>query len=122
MTTPDAEDLDATYFVEAGAGTGKTHELVARVVALAASGRGTMPHLAPRTFTEAAAAELRDRVRRELDLTTRLPSTWSPAERERCREAARSVDLAYIQTIHSFAGDLLRTFPLEARLPPGFAI
>jgi len=46
----------------------------------------------------------------------------APAQRQVCLEASRSVDLAHIQTIHAFAGDLLRTFPLEAALPPGFAI
>ena len=35
--------------------------------------------------------------------------------------AAAEIDLAAIQTIHAFAGGLLRAFPLEAGLPPGFA-
>src|SRR5919108_33284 len=56
-----------TFFVEAGAGTGKTTTLVGRIVSLVACGRVTMDHLAAITFTEAAAAELRDRVREELE-------------------------------------------------------
>src|SRR6059058_505302 len=60
-----ATRLDATLFVEAGAGTGKTAALVERVVALVSSGV-PMSAIAAITFTEKAAAELRDRVRREL--------------------------------------------------------
>ncbi|HLZ31511.1 MAG TPA: UvrD-helicase domain-containing protein, partial [Chloroflexota bacterium] len=115
-------DLDTTFFVEAGAGTGKTRELVARIVALVARDRLSMPGLAAITFTTAAAAELRDRIRRELAQAAVDPEHWTDSQRQRCLEASRSVDLAHIQTIHAFAGDLLRTFPLEAELPPGFAI
>jgi ATP-dependent helicase/nuclease subunit A len=117
-----SNDLETTFFVEAGAGTGKTRELVARIVALVATERLSMPGLAAITFTTAAAAELRDRIRRELAQAAADPERWSDAQRRVCLEASRSVDLAHIQTIHAFAGDLLRTFPLEAELPPGFAI
>src|SRR4051795_9292137 len=58
--------LDVTLFVEAGAGTGKTTALVARIVNLGGSGVPMGP-LAAITFTEAAAAELRDRIRSELE-------------------------------------------------------
>ena len=59
-------DLDTTLFVEAGAGTGKTRELIERIVRLVASGRAELRQIAAITFTEAAAAELRDRVRLRL--------------------------------------------------------
>ncbi|HEY5165111.1 MAG TPA: UvrD-helicase domain-containing protein, partial [Acidimicrobiia bacterium] len=58
---------DASLFVEAGAGTGKTSALVDRVVALVACGAVELRHVAAITFTEAAAAELRDRVRTALE-------------------------------------------------------
>ena len=54
-----AQDLSTTLFVEAGAGSGKTTALVARVVALVASGTVELRHLAAITFTEKAGAELR---------------------------------------------------------------
>ena len=57
---------DATLFVEAGAGTGKTTALVNRVVSLIARGRVGMRELAAITFTEAAAGELLDRIRDRL--------------------------------------------------------
>ena len=59
---------DETLFVEAGAGTGKTTTLVKRVVRLFATGRLEEPRqLAAITFTEAAASELRDRIRARLE-------------------------------------------------------
>ncbi len=111
--------LDENLFVEAGAGTGKTTELVYRVVALIASGRATIDRIAAITFTEAAAAELRDRVRQKLEEKAADPAC--PAdERGRCEEASRGMDGAAIQTLHSFAGALLREQPIEAGLPPVF--
>ena len=61
-----ATDLDATLFVEAGAGSGKTTALVGRLVALVESGI-ELRTIAAITFTEKAGAELRDRLRRELE-------------------------------------------------------
>src|SRR5258708_17072476 len=60
-------ELDTTFFVEAGAGTGKTTALVSRIVELVARDSLPMERLAAITFTEAAAAELRDRVRQALE-------------------------------------------------------
>ena len=112
-------DLDTTFVVDAGAGTGKTHTLVARIVSLVANGRLEIGALAAITFTEAAAAELRDRIRGGLDREATNPDT-SNLSREYCRIASDAIDEASIQTIHAFCGTLLRTFPLEASLPPGF--
>ena len=113
-------ELHTTFFVEAGAGTGKTEELVERIAALVAS-RVPMERLAAITFTDAAAAELRDRVRVRLE-EAGDDSSLSAEQRDRCARGALEIDLAAIQTIHSFAGALLRRFPLEAGLPPGFAV
>src|SRR5438132_13891103 len=49
------EDLDATLIVEAAAGTGKTTELVARIVALVRAGRAALANLLAVTFTDKAA-------------------------------------------------------------------
>lgn len=109
-----------TIVVEAGAGTGKTTELVERIAAFVDAGLLTMDALAAITFTEAAAAELRDRVRNRLERGAHEQAR--PERRERCATEAARVDLAAIQTIHSFAGELLRSHPIEAGLPPGFAV
>ena len=113
-------ELETTFFVEAGAGTGKTRELVERLSALVAGGV-LVERLAAITFTDAAAAELRDRVRVRLEEAS-VDERLSPEQRARCARGAIDIDLASIQTIHSFAGSLLRLFPLEAGLPPAFAM
>ena len=111
--------LDENLFVEAGAGTGKTTALVGRIVELVTSGKAEMAGLAAITFTEAAAAELRDRVRRDLE-DAATDETLDQAVQERRRRAVSELNAASIQTLHSFAQSLLREMPLEAGLPPGF--
>ena len=61
------QSLEESFFVEAGAGTGKTESLVGRVLNLAASGATTLDRVAVITFTEAAAVELRERIRMGLE-------------------------------------------------------
>ena len=112
-------ELDDTIFVEASAGTGKTTSLVQRIVNLVASGKTTMDRIAAITFTELAAAELRDRVRQELEKAA-AAATRPEAERELCRQGVSDLDQANIRTLHSFAGQLLQERPLEAGLPPAF--
>ena len=129
MTTPSdqparnaiVERLDENMVVEAGAGTGKTRSLVERVVALVTTGRASMGGIAAITFTEAAAAELRSRIGETLERVS-ADLSRQHAERERCERAVDDLDQASIQTLHSFAGSLLRERPLEAGLPPGFNV
>lgn len=115
-------DLDRTLFVEAGAGTGKTTALVGRVAELVIRGRVTVPReLAAITFTEAAAAELRDRVREQLEQEAERIDL-DDDERARVRGVLADVDEITITTLHGFASRLLAEFPLEAGLPPGFEV
>jgi len=114
-------DLDSTLFVEAGAGTGKTSSLVGRIVRLVATGRTEMRRIAAITFTERAAAELRDRVREEMEKAARdgkLPDD----EAARIREATGDIDAAAIETLHGFAQRILTAYPLEAGLPPAVSV
>ena len=112
-------NLDETLFVEASAGTGKTSSLVERMVNLVATGRTTLDRIAAITFTEAAAAELRDRVRQRLEEVA-VNESRSGEERELCRRGVSDLDQAAVRTLHSFAAQLLHERPLEAGLPPGF--
>ncbi|MDP2935759.1 MAG: UvrD-helicase domain-containing protein, partial [Dehalococcoidia bacterium] len=116
-----ARALDDTLFVEAGAGTGKTTALVSRIVALVRSGLTTIDRIAAITFTEAAASELREKVRLDLEKEAKCPSLEQGA-RERCSRAVGNLESSFIQTLHSFAGALLRERPLDAGLPPTFDI
>jgi ATP-dependent exoDNAse (exonuclease V) beta subunit len=98
--------LDTTLFVEAGAGTGKTAALVDRFVALATTDPVIpVDAIAAITFTEKAAGELRDRIRRAL-------------EHAGAADALTQLDRAAICTLHAFAQRILTEFPIEAGLPP----
>jgi ATP-dependent exoDNAse (exonuclease V) beta subunit len=116
-------DHTHTLFVEAAAGTGKTQALVDRVVALVARG-APLRTIAAITFTEAAAAELRDRIRDALEIASAGddPYVTSSVERERCATALAEIDDAALTTLHGFAQRLLGDHPLEAGLPPGFEV
>ncbi len=111
--------LNETLFVEAGAGTGKTTSLVNRILELVGSGATTLDKVAAITFTEAAAAELRERIRTKLERAAENASL-SDDRRNLCRQGVEQLDSASIQTLHSFAGSLLQERPLEAGLPPSF--
>ena len=139
-TSPDensalriVKHLDVNFFVEAGAGTGKTHALVSRVVALVKAGPdlggATMERIVAITFTEAAAAELSERIRSRMEqlLDPDHPENagdplfpLTADEEARVRTAIDELDQSTIQTIHSFAGQLLRERPMDVGLPPGW--
>ena len=122
-------DLGANLMVEAGAGTGKTYALVSRVVALVKAGV-RMQNIVAITFTDAAAAELSERVRSRMEQLLDdglegsnedlLARDLTDQERGRIRQAVAELDQAAVQTIHSFAAQLLRERPLSASLPPGW--
>ncbi len=101
-------ELDTSFFLEAGAGTGKTSVLVSRVVEMARHGL-SLKRIVAITFTEKAASELRERIRREL-------------ARAGLAEAVREVEAAQISTVHAFAAMLLRECALDARLDPNFRV
>ena len=60
-------DLDVTMLVEAAAGTGKTTNLVKRMVNLVTTGRTTPATIAAITFTVKAAAHLREEFQQALE-------------------------------------------------------
>ncbi len=138
--------------LEAGAGTGKTTVLVARVVAwcvgpgweqaVRETAAKTPPHarsLAGRvlsgvvaiTFTEAAAAEMESRVGQALrglargELPLGVAAHALPALAEASRRAAAllaSLDRLVMRTIHGFCSRLLAAHALEAGIHPRFRV
>jgi len=130
MPLPDAgardrilADLDINLLVEAGAGSGKTTALVGRLVALLRTGTATVDEIAAVTFTRKAAAELRERFQTEIETCLRAAREGDGSddvETERLGSALDEIDRAFIGTIHSFCGRLLRERPLEVGLDPGF--
>lgn len=114
-----ATDLDRSYVVEAGAGTGKTTLIVRRILSHVRRG-DPLSGLIATTFTEKAASELKERVRSELDKA--LAKESDDTIRVRWLAARQFVDAAAIQTIHGFCTTLLRERPVEAGLDPGFDV
>ena len=115
--TPRARAVDPSRNVvlEASAGTGKTRVLVERYVNLLLAGVDP-EHILAITFTRKAAAEMRQRIVERLKEASRT-SQLSAATWRELRE--RLGDIA-ISTIDAFCLSLLREFPLEADVDPGF--
>lgn len=134
----DASNPELSVWVSANAGTGKTHVLTMRVLRLLLA--GTRPEaILCLTYTKAAAAEMSKRVFNALSKWVTMPEatlaaalTTLMSRRPSAEEAARARTLfalaietpggLKIQTIHSFAEQILQRFPLEAGVAPGFAI
>lgn len=114
-----ARELGKSFFVEAGAGSGKTHSLIERMTALIISGEAEVENIAAITFTRKAAAELKERFQIRLERILASEETI-PKEKERAKEALLHFDRAFLGTIHSFCGRLLRERSVEAGVDPDF--
>jgi ATP-dependent helicase/nuclease subunit A len=124
-------------WLSANAGSGKTRVLTDRVARLLLNGVEPQ-HILCLTYTKAAASEMQNRLFKRLgawamqpddilrrDLLELGEEEMSSPRLARARQLfARAIESPgglRIQTIHSFCGSLLRRFPLEAGVPPGFA-
>ena len=109
--------LDKPLFVAAGAGSGKTFTLTQRIVWALKEGSGAdgKPYLSSLdqaliiTFTNAAATEIKERVREAL-------------EKEGLHSAALQVDDAWISTIHGMCSRILKIHALDLNFDPEFEI
>src|SRR5262252_7876447 len=103
--------------LEASAGTGKTRVLVERYVNLLLAGVDPT-HILAITFTRKAAADMRQRIverLREASRTSQLSAAVWREVRQRLGDIA-------ISTIDAFCLSLVREFPLEADVDPGFEL
>src|SRR5438270_4281003 len=103
------ERRDGDLLLDAGAGSGKTSVLVERFVRSVLEDGIDVSALLTITFTEKAAAEMPDRIRRRLRELGAV-------------EAARATEGAFISTIHGFCARVLRAQALAAGLDPGFVV
>jgi len=115
-----AGDLSQSYIIEAAAGTGKTTVLVTRIIKLIKTGEARLEEVVAITFTEKAAAELKVKLRQELERS--LLNEAASGEGQRISEAISDLERMQVTTIHSFCGSLLRERPVEAGLDPNFEV
>ncbi len=125
-------------WVSANAGSGKTRVLTDRVARLLLSGTDPMQILCL-TYTKAAAAEMQNRLFSRLGQWAMMPDAALRAQLSELGEREASITTEQlrrsrtlfaraletpgglkIQTIHAFCDRLLRRFPLEAGVSPGF--
>ncbi len=134
----DASKADASAWVSANAGSGKTFVLVTRLVSLLLS--GTRPEkLLCLTYTKSAAAEMQERLFQLLgdwavmpqeklkkEMQARLGKTPTRKEISQARVLfARALETPggiKVQTIHAFCESLLNRFSLEAGITPNFKV
>jgi ATP-dependent exoDNAse (exonuclease V) beta subunit len=115
-----SDALDDTLVVEAAAGTGKTTELVKRILRILGTGRTTVAQIVAVTFTEKAAGELKLRLREALE-RERARVTEVQA-RHLLDKALATLEEAHVSTIHGFCAELLRERPVEAGVDPLFTV
>jgi ATP-dependent helicase/nuclease subunit A len=136
-----AADPARSAFVTANAGSGKTKTLIDRVARLLLAGAEPETILCV-TYTKAAAAEMQRRLYARLggwsvaddtslraslaDLEGREATVYDQVDLSKARALfARALETPgglKIQTIHAFCEKLLRRFPLEAGVSPGFRV
>ena len=103
------EDREGSALLAANAGSGKTAVMAERCVEAVLQDGVTVGSILALTFTEKAAGELRDRIRRRFIALGE-------------EEHARGVDAGWIGTIHGFCARVLRSRPLAAGLDPRFEV
>jgi ATP-dependent helicase/nuclease subunit A len=117
-TPEQAAAIDAVggaVMIEAGAGAGKTGVMVERFCRLADERAVPVDEILVITFTEKAAAELRQRIREEL-------TGRAEAGSERAQELLSELGGAWITTIHGFCDRLLSSHPVAAGVDPHFQV
>ncbi|HWO84389.1 MAG TPA: UvrD-helicase domain-containing protein [Solirubrobacterales bacterium] len=101
--------------LEAGAGTGKTGVMVERYCKLVCDSGLSPDAVLAFTFTDKAAAELRQRIRAELERRAERGS-------ERAATALAGIGGAWVTTIHGFCNRVLAAHPVSAGVDPGFRV
>ena len=118
-------EIDKNFFVEAGAGSGKTTMLVSRMVAMVENGLD-ISKICAITFTKAAANEFYERFQKILIERSNPDYKWedkgyagqlpepNDVTRERSAKALKDIDLCFMGTIDSFCNMVLSEHPTEA--------
>lgn len=110
-------ETEGDMLVSASAGSGKTFVMIERVIKLVTEGKARVSEILAVTFTEAAAAEMKQK------LVSALRKKLKDGEdNSAIRAALEEVPSASISTIHKFCADLLRCYFYEIGLDPTFKV
>ncbi len=124
FTTSQQQAIAArgNVIVVAGAGTGKTSTLVQRCIALLESGV-SLERILMVTFTEAAAVEMRGRIRDALqEKAAALRASGDRDTLEHFEKQLALLDSAFISTLHSFCMQLVREHFHELGIDPDVSV
>ena len=119
-----ALDCKRNMVVTSGPGAGKTRILSHRFCfILLIDDNISIPQIMTLTFTEKAAEEMKTRIYEMLtNMEREIGKVGDDLMLKRVREARERFHKNRISTIHSFCDDLLREYPVEAGIDPGYAI
>ncbi len=116
------EQLDAVnhnrgdVLVSASAGSGKTFVMISRAVRLVCEGLADVDEILAVTFTEMAALEMKEKLKKE------LIKKINETKDQRLTKQLALLPTADISTLHSFCGRLVRTYFFECGVSPDFSI
>ncbi|HEX5272756.1 MAG TPA: UvrD-helicase domain-containing protein, partial [Gemmataceae bacterium] len=123
MLTPQQDAAvtrrEVSVVLSSGAGCGKTHVLTERYLSHLREG-AEVGQVVAITFTDRAARQMRDRIRRAV--VAELRAARDEDDAERWARHLRALETAQVSTIHAFCGTLLRQHAVEAGLDPLFDV
>lgn len=108
------ETTDRSVLVSAAAGSGKTTVLIERIIRIILEGKANVDEMLVVTFTNAAASEMRLRLAKAIRDRIRE----HPEDAARMRGQLSRLYRAYISTMNSFAGRVIKEFFHETDLEP----
>ena len=114
------KDLDNDIVLGAGAGSGKTRVLVSRFIELLKQKRAEVDQIMALTFTKKAAAEMQERIRKEI--IEREEKADNFAQKKYWYQQKLNLNSATISTFHSFAANILRQYPVISDVDPEFQV
>lgn len=101
--------------VSASAGSGKTFVMIKRLIRLITEGKAKVDEVLAATFTEAAAADMKEKLRNALENEAQAGNAAIAAE-------LNKVATADICTLHGFCGRLIRTYFFAAGVAPDYKV
>lgn len=110
-------ETEGNMLVSASAGSGKTYVMIERLIGIVLDGKAKVSEILAVTFTEAAAAEMKQKL-----VSALRKRLIDGGDNSAVRAALGEVPSASISTIHKFCADLLRSYFYEIGLDPAFKI